>query len=29
MRDIAALGEMLIDFTMQGVNSQGQRLFAR
>mgnify|MGYP000003853045 FL=1 len=29
MRDIVALGEMLIDFTMQGVNSQGQRLFAQ
>ena len=29
MRDIVALGEMLIDFTMQGVNSQGQRSFAQ
>lgn len=29
MYDVAALGEMLIDFTMQGTNAQGQRLFAQ
>ena len=28
MFDIAALGELLIDFTMQGFNTQGQRIFA-
>lgn len=29
MFDITALGEILIDFTSQGVNGQGQRLFAQ
>lgn len=29
MFDIAALGEILIDFTMQGFNTQGQRIFAQ
>lgn len=29
MFDVTALGEMLIDFTMQGRNEQGQRIFAQ
>ena len=29
MFDIAALGEILIDFTMQGFNTQRQRIFAQ
>ncbi|MBR5428084.1 MAG: carbohydrate kinase [Clostridia bacterium] len=29
MYDLTALGEMLIDFTAQGVNTEGQALFAR
>ncbi|MGN1134208.1 MAG: carbohydrate kinase family protein [Oscillospiraceae bacterium] len=29
MFDVTALGEMLIDFTMQGRNQQGQRVFAQ
>lgn len=29
MYDVAALGEILIDFTLQGTNSQGQRLFSQ
>ena len=29
MYDLTALGEVLIDFTAQGVNAQGQALFAR
>lgn len=29
MLDVTALGEMLIDFTMQGRNDQGQRIFAQ
>ena len=29
MFDVTALGEMLIDFTMQGTNGQGQRVFAQ
>lgn len=29
MFDITTLGEMLIDFTMQGTNAQGQRVFAQ
>ena len=29
MFDGIALGEMLIDFTMQGRNEQGQRVFAQ
>lgn len=29
MLDITALGEILIDFTMQGTNKQGQRIFAQ
>lgn len=29
MLDVTALGEMLIDFTMQGRNEQGQRIFAQ
>ena len=29
MYDITALGEILIDFTMQGRNAQGQRVFAQ
>ncbi len=29
MYDLTALGEILIDFTMQGFNAQGQRIFAQ